>query len=180
LLAKDADALKTQLFCTDGTWTGLPGANENKPISCLTWYDAFAFCVWDGGRLPTEAEWNYTAAGGSEQRIYPWSQPPADGTIDATYAVYNAAAPLNVGSKAAHASRWGHVDLAGNMGEWVKDFDGTYPTPCIDCENTGVSLNDPHIYRGGSWQHPAASVTTTYRAFPSPGSTTGVRCARDP
>jgi len=66
------------------TWTNSPGGNENRPINSITWLEAFAFCIWDGGRLPTEAEWNYAAAGGSEQRAYPWSSPPASTTIDET------------------------------------------------------------------------------------------------
>jgi formylglycine-generating enzyme required for sulfatase activity len=178
-LAQDIDSLKTQLNCTNGTWTFQPGANEGKPISCVSWFDAFAFCVWDGARLPTEAEWNFAAAGGKQQRVYPWSQPASSTTIDASYAVYDATGPLNVGSKAAHPSLWGHADLSGNIGEWVKDFDGPYPVPCADCENVGLGAVDPHIYRGGSWQHPAGSVTTTYRAFTTASAATGIRCARD-
>ncbi len=48
------------------------GSNENQPINCVTWYEAFAFCISDGGYLPTAAEWNYAAAGGSDQRAYPF------------------------------------------------------------------------------------------------------------
>jgi formylglycine-generating enzyme len=54
------------------TWTDAPGANENLPMNCMSWYEALSFCAWDGGRLPTEAEWNDAAAGGSEQRVCPW------------------------------------------------------------------------------------------------------------
>src|SRR4051812_38833930 len=46
------------------TWTDVPAANENRPINNLTWYEAMAFCIWDGGYLPTSTEWSYAAAGG--------------------------------------------------------------------------------------------------------------------
>ncbi len=64
------------------------GATKTKPINCLDWYTAFAFCAWDGGRLATEAEWNYAASGGSEHRYYPWSKPATSTAIDDSYAVY--------------------------------------------------------------------------------------------
>jgi len=53
-----------------GTWTASPGTQENLPIFA-TWYAAYAFCIWDGGFLPSEDEWVYAAAGGSQQRYYP-------------------------------------------------------------------------------------------------------------
>ena len=65
----DPEAAKTECV---SVWTEQPDANENLPMTCMSWYEAFAFCAWDGGRLPIDAEWNYAAAGGNEQRVYPW------------------------------------------------------------------------------------------------------------
>jgi formylglycine-generating enzyme required for sulfatase activity len=48
-------------------------ALDRKPLNCVPWYVLFAFCIWDGGRLPTDAEWGFAAAGGSEQRPFPWA-----------------------------------------------------------------------------------------------------------
>ena len=55
-----------------GSTTWSSSANDNKPVTCVDWYTAFAFCAWDGGRLPTAAEWSYAAEGGSYQRAYAW------------------------------------------------------------------------------------------------------------
>jgi formylglycine-generating enzyme required for sulfatase activity len=62
------------------TWTKRAGQNENLPINCVTWHEAYAFCIWDGGFLPSGTEWEYAAVGGSQQRYYPWGSlvlPPA-------------------------------------------------------------------------------------------------------
>src|SRR5512141_1636217 len=76
-LSFDTAALRSALKCSAASqiWTDMPGSNENKPVVCLDWYTAFAFCAWDGGRLATDAEWNYAASGGNEHRYYAWSSP---------------------------------------------------------------------------------------------------------
>ena len=73
-LAPQPEALRANLATCGSftTWTDQPGPNEDKPIGCLDWYDAFAFCVWDGGRPPGTAEWAYAASGGAEERNYAW------------------------------------------------------------------------------------------------------------
>ncbi|HEY5951509.1 MAG TPA: SUMF1/EgtB/PvdO family nonheme iron enzyme, partial [Kofleriaceae bacterium] len=135
-LAADSTALKTALKCdaTRQSWTDTAGANEALPINCINWYDAMAFCSWDGGFLPTEAEWNYAASGGAEQRAYPWSNPATSLTIDCSYANFHPSTYCvndptggtnRVGSESPKGDgKWGHSDLAGNVWEWTLDAFG--------------------------------------------------------
>jgi formylglycine-generating enzyme required for sulfatase activity len=174
------------LTCYGATWTPSIGANEAMPITCLDWYSALAFCIWDGRRLPTEAEWNYAASGGAEQRVYPWSSPPTDTTISSFDAVYEANGLAFVGSTTQGAGRWGHWDLAGNAEEWVRDvFVDPYASTslCINCANFSGSSNN--ALRGGNFYDFPSDITASARDSYTPDSAdvvsvVGVRCARTP
>lgn len=89
-LVSNTAALMAAVQCdpTYETWMDSPGPNEDKPINCVCWYEAMAFCIWDGGYLPTEAEWNFAASGGSEHRAYPWSVPPSSTVLDCSRTNY--------------------------------------------------------------------------------------------
>src|SRR5262249_39671778 len=130
----DAAELRKALKCDPqgATWTDLPGDNETKPINCLTWFMAFAFCIADGGRLPTEAEWDYATAGGAQQRVYAWSDPPNSTGIDPSYAVYMSSGPGNAGSFPKGNGLFHQSDLGGNILEWVIDwlYTPSYVDPC--------------------------------------------------
>jgi formylglycine-generating enzyme required for sulfatase activity len=169
-----------------GTWTTAAGANERRPINCINWYQAEAFCIWDGGFLPSEAEWNYAAAGGSEQRLFPWSSPPTDPTLDDTRAVFCGAScggTQNVGSKSLGNGRYGQTDLAGNVLEWV--FDG-YKTPydetsCINCAY--LTASPLRGIRGGSFPRDEKTLPAGSRGNNAPENrlqNIGARCARTP
>jgi formylglycine-generating enzyme required for sulfatase activity len=189
----DQGALKAAVSCDGGTWTDKAGTNESLPMTCLDWYTAFSFCAWDGGRLPTEAEWNYAAAGGDEQRRYPWSKPPSSTTIDATLAVYDckgdgepACSPediLRVGSKSPVGdAKWEHADLAGSVWEWALDgYEKPYKNPCTNCAITQASSS--RVLRGGSWGFNAAVLLSSGRFDRDPKDRfydIGARCARKP
>jgi formylglycine-generating enzyme required for sulfatase activity len=182
-LPADTAALEAAVQCTSyPTWTTAVGSNENEPITCITWFESFAFCIWDGGRLPTEAEWNYAAAGGSEQREYPWST-SGPMMIDCSYANINAScgtpAPKNVGAESPKGDgKYDQADLAGNVWEWTLDWYGIpYATPCMDCADTTKGTG--RILRGGSFYYEAVPLSYRFSNYPTfLGG--GVRCARSP
>lgn len=173
------------------SWTNLPGPNESKPLNWLDWYMVFAFCAWDGGRLPTEAEWNYAAAGGAEQRYRPWGTM----AVDSSYAVYDCTADgspaqdcklsdvLSVGSRSPKGdARWGQADLMGSVWEWNLDgFQDPMPMPCVDCAN--LASTPKKSARGGSYSSAENRMNTVFRNALEPEYrkySVGGRCARNP
>ncbi|MEP7049823.1 MAG: SUMF1/EgtB/PvdO family nonheme iron enzyme [Pseudomonadota bacterium] len=173
------------------TWTPSPAGNENLPINCVNWYQSAAFCIWDGGFLPSSAEGNYAAAGGSEQRPYPWGDTfPSGSTALAVFGCYlnaggNCTGVTNiapVGSVVAGNGRYGQADLAGNVAEWNFDWDGPNPaSACNDCANLEPTL--ARIERGGSFFFYASLLLSTAHDEVPPMAHSfdlGLRCARKP
>jgi formylglycine-generating enzyme len=179
------DALIAELkSCSEGPtmWSDEVTVNNDSPLNCVSFNIAYAFCIWDGGRLPTEAEWNFAAAGGNQQRVYPWIPPVSGPDITDEYANYGDAnpGPVAVGSKPLGNGRWGQADLAGNLSEWTLDYFGAYPTTCTDCLNTTAA--GYRSVRGGTYASPADGlfVAARFGLDPTtPRSYAGFRCARD-
>lgn len=174
-------------------WTSFASKNENMPINCVTWFEAFAFCIWDGGRLPTETEWNYAAIGGVEDRPFPWGM----GGPIADTAVFNCEGGKDqrcditdikpVGSLPGGDGLWEQADLGASMTEWLRDAwkaPPDYPkTSCVDCAFFDVTQSDvERPVRGGSWASAFDPIQNSFRAPVSADrrkTDLGLRCARD-
>ncbi len=164
--------------------------DSTLPITCVNWYVAFAFCIWDGGRLPTEAEWNFAASAG-QGFPYPWSRQLTDEMVTTDYANYEGTTPVRVGSYTIGRGFFtrgqenqGHDDLAGNAAEWVSDANN----PDMSQEEltdymapwTGVSTD--RISRGGAFSGSFVDVRSGTRVFQKAETISpyqGFRCARD-
>jgi len=179
------ERLSQEIVCT---WTI---GDPRIPINCVSWYEAFAFCVWDGGRLPTEAEWERAAAGGEENRQFPWGEaPPTPDLASYDCAAYDPPSQCNsldltlpAGSYPAGAGRWSHFDLAGSVSEWTLDAYDLYDArglDCDDCANIGTSVR---TIRGGNWFLSSDQLRAAARNYATSfehNSGIGFRCARSP
>jgi formylglycine-generating enzyme required for sulfatase activity len=119
-------------------------SNQDMPIVNVNWNDATAFCEWAGGRLPTEAEWEYAARAGSTGVRYgplnevAWNSNNSGGKTH------------EVAQKRPNA--WNLYDMLGNVWEWVNDWFGVNYYPVSpERDPRGPYSGQLRVPRGGSW-----------------------------
>ena len=134
------------------------------PRACISWYEAEAYARWRGGRLPTEAEWEY-AARGPESLVYPWG----NAWDPARCNVVGATTTVAVGSYPTGASWVGARDMAGNVMEWVADWlDVTAYAAGAATDPTGPASGTKKVEKGGWWGSNEFVARAAYRHYEDP------------
>ncbi|GAB6120566.1 SUMF1/EgtB/PvdO family nonheme iron enzyme [Dysgonomonas termitidis] len=161
---------------TQAQWQAVMGNNpssfkgDNLPVENVSWDDAVSFCrelsrmTGKTYRLPTEAEWEYAARGGSKKTDAKYSGSYSPDKV-AWYGDNSGNKTHPVGTK--QANELGIYDMSGNVWEWCSDWYGSYPASA-QTNPAGASEGSDRVARGGSWGDFAEGVRVPSRGDGSP------------
>jgi formylglycine-generating enzyme required for sulfatase activity len=151
-------------------------SGDNRPVENITGVEADAFCRLRGGRLPSEAEWEY-AARGPDGLIYPWGNGFSANNV--VYRDNSNGETAVVGSRPDGVSWVGALDMSGNVREWTNSLYWAYPYSATDGRESGSDTSSPRVVRGSSWY--SISMRSAIRFGFNPNSSfsdLGFRCIR--
>jgi formylglycine-generating enzyme required for sulfatase activity len=158
-------------------------SKEDHPVVRVSWDEAQAYCEWAGGRLPTEAEWEYAARGGKDGLKYPWGNEITPDNANYSGSKWKGTSPV----RSYPANAWGLYDMAGNVWEWIadwygKDYYATLPSDKPAEDPRGPKSGTVRVLRGGSFNSDARNLRAAFRGRGAPGDRGGVvgfRCVRE-
>ncbi len=150
-----------------------PGVAEDLPAAYVTWYAAYTYAAWLGGRLPTEAEWEYAARTGCAFAYC--TRDGAETTIDTVAWTLRNSRNASTGELRPHPvmalepNPWGFHDLLGNLWEWTVDAYAPYPNGLQGDAWGQVPSGGRRVDRGGSFRNEARWTRVTSRSRLAPG-----------
>jgi formylglycine-generating enzyme required for sulfatase activity len=162
---------------TQALWSAVMGENpsnfkgDNRPVEQVSWNDCQTFIsklnalTGKNFRLPTEAEWEYAARGGSKSQGYQYS-----GSNNLSAVAWHADNSGNQTHdvKSKSPNELGIYDMSGNVWEWCQDWFGSYSSNSVT-NPTGAASGSYRVFRGGSWGDDAWFCRSTFRYFYTPG-----------
>jgi sulfatase modifying factor 1 len=151
-----------------------------RAVSDVSWSEAMDFCASVGGRLPSESEWEYAAAGGPAKHMYAGTSDTMQVSLYVNHRENSDGVALPVGSKMPNL--FGLYDMSGNVGEWIDEYYQSYPENGEEPVIADKAIYDLRIIRGGGIYSEEAVTRTYWRAGTLNGVRTpsvGFRCAKD-
>jgi formylglycine-generating enzyme required for sulfatase activity len=150
--------------------------NPQYPVVCVNWFQAQQYCQSKGKKLPSEAQWEYSAQAG-RQGTYSWGDQPPCATCCTQPGVKR---PEKAGSFSANS--WGLYDMTGNVWEWTADhYARDYYTVSPQADPPGAEVGQYRVIRGGGWYSEAQQLRIKNRHWFEPNFSEvsiGFRCVR--